>query len=117
MVCYVNRLAKLTVGQDADAVAQRFRVGQNVRGEDDAGTIVAHGANQVAHLPASDRIETRCLPPEVVGPTRRALRETDEVRELKEILAAHGYRRDETAKALGIGRTTLWRRMKALGLA
>ncbi len=68
-------------------------------------------------LCATDTIETRCLPPEVVGSHRSSRRDTEEVRELKEILTEHGWNRTETARALGIGRTTLWRRMKELGLA
>ncbi len=68
-------------------------------------------------LSRTDTIETRCLPPEVVGIPRSKTREPDEVRELRDVLADHGWNRGKTAEALGIGRTTLWRRMKALGLA
>jgi PAS domain S-box-containing protein len=39
-----------------------------------------------------------------------------EVRRLLEVLDAHGWRRDDTARALGISRSTLWRRMKEYGL-
>src|SRR5664280_2230648 len=37
--------------------------------------------------------------------------------QLEFALASHQWNRTETAKALGIGRNTLWRRMKAMGLA
>jgi transcriptional regulator of acetoin/glycerol metabolism len=40
-----------------------------------------------------------------------------EVRRLLAALDAHQWRRDETAKTLGISRSTLWRRMKEYGLA
>jgi DNA-binding NtrC family response regulator len=36
---------------------------------------------------------------------------------LRVALEAHGWRRDETAHALGMSRTTLWRKMRELGLA
>lgn len=39
-----------------------------------------------------------------------------ETRELMNQLQQHHWNRSDTARALGIGRTTLWRRMKTLGL-
>ena len=39
-----------------------------------------------------------------------------EVRRLLQALDAQGWRRAETARALGISRSTLWRRMKDYGL-
>ena len=53
------------------------------------------------------------------GPRRAApagLSDDPEVRGLVEALEAHGWNRTETARALGMGRTTLWRRMKEAGL-
>ena len=87
-------------------------------------------------------IEPHCLPPEVVYPSdSRAPRapvtgplpserkialadaispanhsDTPEARKLRSVLEAHGWNRTATAKELGIGRTTLWRRMKGYGL-
>jgi transcriptional regulator with PAS, ATPase and Fis domain len=46
---------------------------------------------------------------------RRSIR--PEVQRLLDVLDAHGWRRDQTARALGISRSTLWRRMKEYGLA
>jgi transcriptional regulator with PAS, ATPase and Fis domain len=40
----------------------------------------------------------------------------DDADELRRALAAHHWRRVETAAALGISRTTLWRRMQAAGI-
>ncbi len=36
---------------------------------------------------------------------------------LREVLAAHQWRRADAARALGLSRTTLWRRMREVGLA
>jgi PAS domain S-box-containing protein len=40
-----------------------------------------------------------------------------EVQRLRNVLDAHGWQRGKTAKARGISRSTLWRRMKEYGLA
>jgi transcriptional regulator of acetoin/glycerol metabolism len=40
----------------------------------------------------------------------------DESRRLRVALEAHQWRRDAAAKALGLSRSTLWRRMKELNL-
>lgn len=51
--------------------------------------------------------------PGSVGPTTLADREKEAI---VRSLDAHGWRLAETAKALGISRTTLWRRLRAYGL-
>ena len=47
------------------------------------------------------------------GPTTLAEREKDAI---VRSLEAHNWRLAETAKTLGISRTTLWRRLRAYGL-
>ena len=51
--------------------------------------------------------------PKREGPTTLAEREKDAI---VRSLEAHGWRLAETAKTLGISRTTLWRRLRAYGL-
>ncbi len=51
--------------------------------------------------------------PGLEGPTTLADREKDAI---VRTLDAHGWKLAETAKHLGISRTTLWRRLKAYGL-
>ncbi|HEU5170539.1 MAG TPA: helix-turn-helix domain-containing protein [Gemmatimonadales bacterium] len=51
--------------------------------------------------------------PGIAGPTTLAEREKEAI---VKTLDAHGWRLAETARQLGISRTTLWRRLKAYGL-
>ena len=51
--------------------------------------------------------------PSIEGPTTLAEREKDAI---VRSLDAHGWRLAETARSLGISRTTLWRRLRAYGL-
>lgn len=51
--------------------------------------------------------------PNVEGPSTLAEREKQAI---VRSLDAHGWRLAETAKSLGISRTTLWRRLRAYGL-
>ena len=51
--------------------------------------------------------------PAIEGPTTLAAREKDAI---VHSLDAHAWKLAETAKSLGISRTTLWRRLKAYGL-
>lgn len=51
--------------------------------------------------------------PAIEGPTTLAAREKEAI---VKTLDAHSWKLAETAKSLGISRTTLWRRLKAYGL-
>jgi len=51
--------------------------------------------------------------PGIEGPTTLAAREKEAI---VKTLDAHGWKLAETARSLGISRTTLWRRLKAYGL-
>jgi DNA-binding NtrC family response regulator len=55
------------------------------------------------------------LPPSVLANEHRGSAPDDASR-LREVLDAHRWRRDDAARALGISRTTLWRRMREAGL-
>jgi PAS domain S-box-containing protein len=61
------------------------------------------------------RPSTRAIMEARIEPDER-LNGSLEAQRLAEVLQAHGWRREDTAQALGISRSTLWRRMKALGL-
>ncbi len=51
-----------------------------------------------------------------IGPPATAPAPTDEKARIAAALDAHHWRRGETARALGMSRTTLWRKMRELGL-
>jgi DNA-binding NtrC family response regulator len=97
--------------------------------------VLCHGARiELAHLPAellqpvgrgqtdADLLASRRKPSEriVLRAERRTVDDgagADPVAQrLREALAAHGWSRSETARSLGIGRNTLWRRMREHGL-
>jgi transcriptional regulator with PAS, ATPase and Fis domain len=71
-------------------------------------------------------IQLEHLPPEITGAagpgtSEAGARRTENLRHneekiILETLERHGWRRMETARALGINKTTLWRKMKRLGI-
>ena len=74
--------------------------------------VLCHGTRiERAHLPAE--VGHPIAEPIVHPADRRA---PGAAAELRAALVAHQWRRDETARALGIGRSTLWRRMRQHGL-
>jgi two-component system response regulator HydG len=67
-------------------------------------------SNHAVALPSERRIA------EAAASVRSGSIDRPEMRRLLSILEANGWNRTTTAKELGIGRTTLWRRMKDYGL-
>lgn len=83
-----------------------------------------HAVERAVFLGTSSTIDVGDLPPAIavaaaerggVGPLRTAL-EAPERRLIVEALERHGGRRDEAARALGINRTTLYKKARRLGL-
>jgi PAS domain S-box-containing protein len=80
------------------------------------------GALEYAFLKAkSSRIERKDLPveihPRLPGlPTRTISDETSELERIRELLALYPSNRIRVARELGISRTTLWRKMRELGI-
>jgi transcriptional regulator with PAS, ATPase and Fis domain len=69
-----------------------------------------------ADLPAEVREPQRPAPAPFEDPARNGREDPDERERLTEALQAHRWNRVDAATALGISRTTLWRRMRELGL-
>jgi PAS domain S-box-containing protein len=65
-------------------------------------------------LPPTVRLNRECS--ERVSHKMKAAKEDDEFERLKVLLESYQWNRSKVAKKLGIGRTTLWRKMKKLGL-
>jgi PAS domain S-box-containing protein len=73
--------------------------------------VARHGSPADARRRPSDR---RIAEASIPSPARQHL--PSQARRLLAALDAHGWNRTATAAALGIGRTTLWRRLKEYGL-
>jgi PAS domain S-box-containing protein len=69
------------------------------------------GVIEERHLPASLRRGERALPAQLSTPLQSA-----EAREIQSTLEQHAGNRAAAAKALGLHRTTLWRKMRRYGL-
>ena len=75
------------------------------------------GLIDVKHLPDEIFSKTASAAPgDVPGPAAPNASDDKACGELRRALDAHHWNRTETAKALGIGRNTLWRRMGKCGL-
>ncbi len=87
--------------------------------------VEAEGAGSCSH--AQRAVELRHAESAHARPSHRAIlraevrpeeaaARTAEAEKLSSVLQAHGWNRQRTADALGISRSTLWRRMKEFGL-
>lgn len=122
---FVRRLAALTgksiheVSPEAMATMCKYEFPGNVRE-------LENGLERAFVLCQGVRIQREHLPPEWLEPVvtyapkqRNPVMPQDvdpSKAQLESALASHQWNRTQTAKALGIGRNTLWRRMKAVGL-
>jgi DNA-binding NtrC family response regulator len=79
--------------------------GQTILPEDLPAELTTAGGESDARLPKAP------------APAGAASAAHDETRALREALESCHWRRGETARALGVSRTTLWRRMRESGLA
>jgi DNA-binding NtrC family response regulator len=85
--------------------------GQTLQPEDLPPEVLpAAAARRTSDLPAPPPVDTR----QPSGPA--AAGGEDEGAALKAALERHRWSRADTAKALGVSRSTLWRRMRACGL-
>jgi len=109
-----------TVSDDAMAALQRYPWPGNVRE-------LQNVIERAVLLGKSETIQVSDLPREVVGPqtmpvggaTEQTLKEALEGPErqiILEVLEANNWNRNATAESLGINRTTLYKKMKRLGL-
>ncbi len=83
------------------------------------GAVLSRGADiDLPHLP-DEVVEPFSVPLATASPTPSGLRSLADVEKqhITDVLRACGGKSTDAAKVLGIGRTTLWRKMKDYGLA
>lgn len=103
-VIYLNQPAR-------DALGDRLDLTQNAR---DLMPVLAQVGGRLRPLRVGNlELGEAMFLPAVAGPSTLAEREKDAI---VRSLDAHEWRLAETAKSLGISRTTLWRRLRAYGL-
>jgi len=87
--------------------------GQTLQPEDLPPEVLGGGGHRPA-IPLPSAAAGAIRPPASPAPPESL---TDERRQLVAMLDAHRWKRSETARALRVSRSTLWRRMRSLGLA
>ncbi len=79
--------------------------------------VMCHGPRiELAHLPEEVTRGPAVAASVVPAPGAGVVAQSPEALELLSVLQTHRWRKTETARVLGIGRNTLWRRMRRLGL-
>ena len=104
-VLYANSQAK-------SQLEGQFDLGSEVASDLQPKLAALGGRIRPLRVGALELGEALFLPP-MEGPTTLAAREKEAI---VASLDSHGWKLAETAKSLGISRTTLWRRLKAYGL-
>jgi DNA-binding NtrC family response regulator len=88
--------------------------GQTLQPEDLPPEVIANGGRRPDKDAAATPVSASSMP--ATATAIQAAAQQNERALLKSALEAHRWNRAETAKALGLSRSTLWRRMRALGL-
>lgn len=101
-LAHANRVARAMLGVGGNAEVGPERVGE----------LLKRGARRVSLKAGESLLGEAVFLAEEAGPT---LAERER-RAIIEMLRLTGWRQAETARRLGISRTTLWRRLKAYGV-
>ena len=95
---------------------QRPRTGQRDRAERGLEQRAVYHAGRIARRHSPRRSRPHRLVPCGPGANLKSALALPERQIILDALAAHGWGRQETAKALGINRTTLYKKMKKYGI-